>query len=173
MKREVKEALIEEIKTYIQSYSHFYLTDAADLNAQEVSELRRKCFKEDIKMVVVKNTLFKLAMERAGMELEEIYPYLKNNTTVFFTNTASAPGKLIKDFTQKREKPLLKAAFAEESLYFGAEQLDVLVNIKSKDELIADVIMLLQSPMKTVLGQLNSGKNIIGGVVKTLSERDN
>ncbi len=172
MKREEKDALIEQLKTQIQSYSHFYLTDAADLNAQDVSDLRRKCFEQDIKMVVVKNTLFKLALERAGMDLQELYPAMKNNTAVLFSNTASAPGKLIRDFTKNHAKPVLKAAYAEESIYVGADQLDALITIKSKYKLIGDVIMLLQSPMKTVLGQLNSGKNIIGGVVKTLSERE-
>ncbi len=172
MKREEKDALIEQLKEQIASYSHFYLTDAADLNAQEVSELRRKCFEQDIKMVVVKNTLFKFALERSGYNFEELYPSLKNNTAVFFSNSASSPGKLIKEYSRVHQKPVLKAAFAEESFYIGEHNLEALIHIKSKNELIADVVMLLQSPMKNLLGQLNSGKHIIAGVVKTLSERE-
>ncbi|HOY38181.1 MAG: 50S ribosomal protein L10 [Bacteroidales bacterium] len=172
MKREEKDVLIEQLKEQIGMYSHFYLTDAAELNAQEVSDLRRKCFESDIKMVVVKNTLFKLALERAGKHYEELYPALQNNTAVLFCNTASTPGKLIKEFRKNHEKPVFKAAYAEEMVFIGEDQLDALATIKTKDELIGDLIFLLQSPMKQLLSQLNSGKHIVAGVVKTLAERE-
>jgi large subunit ribosomal protein L10 len=172
MKRDDKDILIEELKEKINEYGHFYLTDIADLNAKDTSDLRRICFEKEIQLVMVKNTLFKLALERSDKNLEPLYEVLKNNTTVMFTNSANVPAKLIKEFRKKHSKPVLKGAFAEESFYIGEDYLETLATLKSKDELIADVIHLLQSPMKTVLGQLESSGNIIAGVVKTLSERD-
>lgn len=172
MKREDKNALIESLKSTIEEYSHFYLTDITGLNAQETYELRKKCFEKDIELVVVKNTFFKQALERAEGNYEELYDVLKENTTIMFSNVANLPGKLIKELNKKSEKPLFKAAYAEESFYVGKELLDSLASLKSKEELIGDVIMLLQSPMKTVLGQLESGKNLLAGLVKAMSERE-
>ncbi|HNQ69148.1 MAG TPA: 50S ribosomal protein L10 [Bacteroidales bacterium] len=172
MKREDKNALIESLQSVIEEYSHFYLTDISGLNAQQTYELRKKCFEKDIELIVVKNTFFKKALERTGRNYEELFDVLNQNTSIMFCNIANVPGKLIKELNKKSDKPLFKAAFAEESFYVGSSQLDLLAALKSKEELIGDVIMLLQSPMKTVLGQLESSKNLLGGLVKTLSERD-
>lgn len=172
MKSSDKQVIINNLQEQIDSYSHFYLTDISGLNAENTSDLRRLCFKQDVKLVVVKNTLLRKALESSNKNNEEIYDALRGNTTVMFTENANAPAKLIKDFSKKHKKPVLKAAYVEESVYMGAEQLDVLVAVKSKNELIADVVALLQSPVKTVLGQLQSGGNIIHGVLETLKERE-
>ncbi len=172
MKREEKNALIEELKQTIESYSNFYLTNIEGLNAQETSDLRRKCFEKEVELKLVKNTLFKLALEKAEGNFEELYEVLKQNTSVMFCNVSNVPGKLIKGFKNPKEKPELKAAYIDGSVYIGANQLDTLASLKSREELIGDIIGILQSPLKTVIGQLNSGKNILGGVVKTLSERE-
>ena len=172
MKREDKHALIENLKATVQDYSHFYLADISGLDAQETHELRKKCFEKDIELIVVKNTFFKRALEASEGDYEELYGVLKENTSVMFCNVANLPAKLIKELNKKSEKPLFKGAFAEESIYVGLENLDALASLKSKEELIGDIINILQSPMKTVLGQLQSGKNTLAGVVKTLSERE-
>jgi large subunit ribosomal protein L10 len=172
MKREDKNALIESLKSTIEEYNHFYLTDISGLNAQETYELRKKCFEKDIELIVVKNTFFRKALERAEGNYEELYDVLKENTTIMFSNVANLPAKLIKELNKKNEKPLFKAAYAEESIYVGKDLLEALASLKSKEELVGDIIMLLQSPIKTVLGQLESGKNLLAGVVKTLSERE-
>jgi len=172
MKSSEKKVIINNLQEQIDSYSHFYLTDISGLNAENTSDLRRLCFKQDVKLVVVKNTLLRKALESSNKNSKEIYDALKGNTTVMFTENANAPAKLIKDFSKKHKKPVLKAAYVEESVYMGENQLDVLIAVKSKNELIADVVALLQSPMKTVLGQLQSGGNIIHGVLDTLKERE-
>ena len=172
MKREDKNALIESIKSTVEKYSHFYLTDISGLDAQQTHELRKKCFENDIELIVVKNTFLKKALDSAEGNYEELYTVLKQNTSVMFCNIANVPAKLIKELNKKSEKPLFKAAFAEESMYVGIDTLDSLASLKSKEELIGDIITILQSPMQTVLGQLESGKNTLAGVVKTLSERE-
>ena len=172
MKSSEKQVIINNLQEQIDSYSHFYLTDISGLNAENTSELRRQCFKQEVKLVVVKNTLLRKALESSGKNNEEIYDALKGNTTVMFSENANVPAKLIKDFSKKYKKPVLKAAYVEESIYMGAGQLETLIAVKSKDELIADVVALLQSPMKTVLGQLQSGGNIIHGVLDTLKEKE-
>lgn len=172
MKREDKNALIESLQSTIEEYSHFYLADISGLDAQKTYELRKKCFEKDIELIVVKNTFFRKALERTGRNYEELFDVLTQNTSVMFCNVANLPGKLIKEINRKSEKPLFKGAYAEDSIYVGADQLEALATLKSKEELIGDVIMLLQSPMKTVLGQLESGKHLLGGLVKTLSERE-
>jgi large subunit ribosomal protein L10 len=172
MKKEDKNTLINSLKSTIESYSHFYLTDISGLNAQKTYELRKRCYQQNIELVVVKNTFFKKALEQANGDYEGLYDSLKENTSVMFCNTANVPGKLIKELNVKSDKPLFKAAYVEESIYVGITQLETLATLKSREELIGDVILLLQSPMKTVLGQLQSGKNKLAGIVKTLSERD-
>lgn len=172
MKREDKNALIESLKSTIEEYGHFYLADISGLDAQQTYDLRKRCFEKDIELIVVKNTFFKKALERTGGNFEELYVALKENTSIMFCNVANEPAKLIKELNRKSDKPLFKAAYAEESIYVGQHLLDSLASLKSKEELIGDVIMLLQSPIKTVLGQLESGKNLLAGVVKTLSERE-
>jgi large subunit ribosomal protein L10 len=172
MKSSEKKVIINNLQEQIDSYDHFYLADISGLNAENTSDLRRQCFNQDVKLVVVKNTLLRKALENSTREVEELYDALKGNTSVMFCANANTPAKLIKDFSKKHTKPVLKAAYVQESIYIGAEHLDALVAVKSKDELIADVIALLQSPMKTVLGQLQSGGNIIHGVLDTLKERE-
>ena len=142
------------------------------MNAEDTSDLRRLCFKQDVKLVVAKNTLLRKALENSGKNAEELYDALKGNTTVMFAETGNVPAKLIKDFRKKHNRPILKAAFVEESVYMGENQLETLVTVKSKDELIADVVALLQSPMKTLLSQLQSGGDTIHGVLETLKERE-
>lgn len=172
MKSSEKQVIINNLQEQIDSYNHFYLTDISGLNAEDTSNLRRLCFKQEVKLVVVKNTLLRKALEGSGKDAEELYDALKGNTSVMFTENSNVPAKLIKDFSKKHKKPVLKAAYVEESVYVGADQLDVLVAVKSKNELIADVVALLQSPMQTVLGQLQSGGNIIHGVLDTLKEKE-
>jgi large subunit ribosomal protein L10 len=173
MKKEDKSAIIKQIESTIQSYAHFYLADIGGLNAAETSELRRTCYKQDIKLVVVKNTLLRSALENAGIQIDELQGSLKGATSLLLSNTGNAPAKLIKDFskTSKSKKPLLKAAYVEESIYVGENQLDTLVAIKSKYELLGEVIGLLQSPAKNVVSALQSGGNTIHGLLKTLGER--
>lgn len=172
MKSSDKKVIIDNLQEQIDSYNHFYLTDISGLNAENTSDLRRLCFKQNVKLVVVKNTLLRKALESSTKNVEEIYDALKGNTSVMFTADANVPAKLIKDFSKRHKKPVLKAAYVQESVYIGADQLEALIAVKSKNELIADVVALLQSPMKTVIGQLQSGGNIIHGVLKTLGERE-
>lgn len=172
MKSSEKQVIINNLQEQIDSYSHFYLTDISGLNAADTSDLRRLCFKKEVKLVVAKNTLLRKALESSNKGVEEIYDALKGNTSVMFTENGNAPAKLIKEFRKNHKRPVLKAAYVEESVYMGENQLDVLVDIKSKEEVIADVIALLQSPMKTVVSQLQSGGNIIHGVLDTLKERE-
>ena len=172
MKSTEKQVIINNLKDQIDSYSHFYLTDISGLNAEDTSNLRRLCFKQDVKLVVAKNTLLRKALESSAKNAEELYEALKGNTSVMFTENGNVPAKLIKDFSKKYKKPVLKAAYVEESVYLGADQLETLIAVKSKNELIADVVALLQSPMQTLLSQLQSGGNTIHGVLETLKERE-
>lgn len=172
MKSSEKQVIINQLQEQIDSYDHFYLTDIEGLNAEDTSALRRLCFNQDVKLVVVKNTLLRKALESSDKEAEEIFEALKGNTTVMFSSNGNTPAKLIKDFAKSHAKPVLKAAYVEESIYMGADQLETLIAVKSKNELIAEVVALLQSPMKTVLGQLQSGGNIIHGVLDTLKEKE-
>lgn len=173
MKKEDKSAIIEQIESTIQGYAHFYLADIAGLNAAETSNLRRTCNKQDIKLLVVKNTLLRQALENSTIDYSELYGTLKGETSILLSNSGNAPAKLIKDFSKasKSKKPVLKAAYVEESFYIGENQLDALISIKSKNELIGDVIGMLQSPVKNVMSALQSGGTTIHGVLKTLSER--
>jgi large subunit ribosomal protein L10 len=173
MKKEDKSAIIKQLESTIQSYAHFYLADIAGLNAAETSNLRRTCSKQDIKLLVVKNTLLRKALENTGTDFSELYNILKGETSLLLSNNNNAPAKLIKDFSKasKSKKPILKAAYVEESFYIGESQLDTLISIKSKNELIGEIIGLLQSPAKNVVSALQSGGSTIHGVLKTLSER--
>ena len=170
MKKEVKDTIIVELGEKLKEYPHFYLVDVAGLNAEKTSALRRKCFKSEIKMVVVKNNLLHKAFEASDIDFEPLYGCLKGSTAVMFTQTANVPAKLLKEYT-KDGVPTLKAAYAEESIFVGADKLDELAALKSKNELIADVVALLQSPAKNVVSALQSGANTIHGVLKTLGER--
>ena len=169
MKKEVKDTIIVDLGEKLKEYPHFYLVDVTGMNAEATSSLRRKCFKQEIKMVVVKNKLLHKAFEAADIDYSELYGTLKGNTAVLFANTANVPAKLLKDKEiAKAGVPSLKAAYAEEGFYVGADKLDELASIKSKNEVIADIVALLQSPAKNVVSALQSGANTIHGVLKTL-----
>jgi large subunit ribosomal protein L10 len=172
MKRSEKLGVIEQLTNEINSYNHFYIADISGLNAEVTSNLRRLCDKREVKLVVVKNTLFRKALENSKKETAELYDVLKDTTSVMFSNTGNVPAKLIKEFAKKNKKPVFKAAFVEECAYIGENQLDALVDIKSKEELIGGIITLLQSPMKNVVSALQSGGQTISGVLKTLEQRN-
>jgi large subunit ribosomal protein L10 len=171
MKSSEKQVIITNLGEQINSYSHFYLTDISGLNAADTSSLRRLCFDQNVKLVVVKNTLLRKALESSGKNVDELYVALKGNTTIMFTQSANVPAKLIKDFSRKKQKPVLKAAYVQESIYVGAEHLEALITVKTKEQLIADVVAMLKSPMNNLLSQLQSGGNIIHGVLETLKEK--
>jgi large subunit ribosomal protein L10 len=171
MRKEEKNQLIDSITEQLNSSKTIYLADTSELNAEDTSNLRRLCFKQDIKLVVVKNTLLKRAMEKSEKDLEELYDALVGQTSLMFAEAGNAPAKLIKGFRKTSEKPYLKGAYVEEVSYLGDDQLDILVNIKSKNELIADVIALLQSPAKNVISGLQSGSQTLTGILKTLAEK--
>lgn len=172
MTRDEKNQLIDNLAQQLSEAKHFYLANIADLNAEQSGKLRRKCFEKDIKLIVVKNTLLKKALEKIEGDYEELYPVLKENTSIMFTETGNLPAKLIKELRKEWEKPILKGAFVEESIYVGDEQLDALASIKSKEELIGDVVMLLQSPAKNVISALQSGGHTLAGIIKTLQEKE-
>ena len=170
MRKEDKSRIIEQLGEYIKEYSHLYLVDVTGLYAEATSSLRRKCFGSQIKMVVVKNTLLHKAFEASEKDYTPLYDTLKGTTALFLCNTANVPAKLIKE-VGKEGIPSLKAAYVEEEFYVGAENLETLCAIKSKAELIAEVVSLLQSPAKNVIGSLQSAGQTIHGVLKTLGER--
>ncbi|MEX0275445.1 MAG: 50S ribosomal protein L10 [Flavobacteriaceae bacterium] len=171
MTREEKKNIIEDLTTQLGENSTIYLADISGLDAKTTSDLRRACFKADISLSVVKNTLLAKAMEASEKEFGELPETLKGNTSLMFAPVGNAPAKLIKNFRKKSDKPLLKGAFVEEAIYIGDENLDALVNIKSKEEVIADIVALLQSPAKNVISGLKSGGGKLAGILKTLSEK--
>lgn len=171
MKKEDKALIIEKLGESLKAYPHVYLADVTGLNATDTSNLRRKCFGSGIKMLVVKNTLLKKSLEASEIDYSPLYGSLKGTTALFLANTANAPARLIKEEGKATGIPALKAAYAEEEFYVGAENLDTLCALKSKNELIADVVALLQSPAKNVISALQSGAQTIHGVLKTLGER--
>lgn len=172
MTREEKNNAIEELVTILEGTNILYIADIAGLDAETTSNLRRAAFKNDIKLSVVKNTLLKKAMERSEKPFDGLFETLKGNSSIMIAETGNAPAKLIKEFRKKSEKPILKGAYIEEAIYVGDDQLDALSNIKSKEELIGDVIMLLQSPAKNVISALQgSAGNKVAGLVKALEER--
>ncbi len=170
MKKEDKAIVIEKIGAQLNEYAHLYLVDVTGMNAEATSALRRKCFGSEIKMVIVKNTLLQKAFEASEVDYSPLYPCLKGTTAVFFCQTANVPAKLIKEMG-KDGVPTLKGAYAEEGFYVGADQLETLCAIKSKNEVIAEVVSLLQSPAKNVISALSSAGQTIHGVLKTLGER--
>lgn len=173
MRKEDKAILIENIKDVLAQYSSVYLTSTTELNAEKTTELRRTAYKADVKVLVVKNTLLKKAMEQSDVDYSGLFPALVGNTTLMLSNTGNAPAKLIKGFRKKKEtQPALKAAFVEETVYMGEENLETLTAIKSKNELIADVIALLQSPAKNVVSALQSGGSKLHGILETLSNKE-
>ena len=173
MKKEDKSLIIDQIAATLKEYSAIYLVETAGLDAEKTSDLRRACFKADVKLVVVKNSLLHKAMEMSDVDYSALYPVLKGSTSLMLSNTGSAPAKLIKDFVKKDDTlPALKAAYVEECAYVGADQLDTLASIKSKNELIGDIIGLLQSPAKNVISALTSGGSKLHGILETLSNKE-
>lgn len=171
MTREEKSQVIETLTTKLTDGSIFYLADISGLNAQQTSNLRRACFKANVKLEVVKNTLLKKAMEKTDKDFGELSETLKGNTSLMIAETGNAPAKVIKEFRKKSDRPILKGAYVEEAVYVGDNQLDALVSIKSKEEVIGDIIGLLQSPAKNVISALQSGGSKLSGILKTLSEK--
>lgn len=173
MRREEKDVIIQDLTKRLNEAKHFYLTDISSLNAEETSKLRRKCFEKEINLLVVKNTLLRKAMEKAEGDFDDLYDVLKDSTSIMFCETGSIPAKLIKEFRKTMEKPVLKGAFVEESIYIGDDQLDALTNIKNKEELLGDLLMLLQSPARNLVSALASSGSKLAGALKTLSEKEN
>jgi len=173
MRREEKEVIIDNLAQRLDATKHFYLTDISSLDAEQTSNLRRKCFEKDISLLVVKNTLLRQAMEKSEGDFNDLYDVLKDSTSIMFSETGNTPAKLIKEFRKTMEKPVLKAAFVEESIYIGDDQLEALSKIKSKDELLGDLLMLLQSPATNLVSALASSSSKMAGALKTLSEKEN
>ena len=171
MTREEKSQVIQDLTAQLADNSIIYLADISNLDAGTTSNLRRACFKAGVKLAVVKNTLLEKAMESSDKDFGELKDVLKGNTSLMLSETGNAPAKVIKEFRKKSDRPVLKGAFIEEAIYIGDDQLDALVDIKSKEELIGEIVGLLQSPAKNVISALKSGGGTIAGLVKTLSER--
>jgi large subunit ribosomal protein L10 len=172
MTREEKNQVIEELQGILTEKKVIYLTDASNLNSADTTRLRGECYKKDIKMRVVKNTLLRIAMDRVeDRDFSELYDVMSGQTALMVGEVGNMPAKLIKEFRRSNDRPLLKGAFVAESVFVGDDQLTALSELKSKDELIGDIIGLLQSPMSNVLGALQSGGNTVSGLVKALSER--
>lgn len=172
MTREEKSQVIETLTAQLSDNANIYLADISGLNAGNTSNLRRACFKAGVQLAVVKNTLLKKAMESSDKDFGELTGILKGNTSLMFSETGNAPAKVIKEFRKKSDRPLLKGAYIQESIYIGDNQLDSLVELKSKDELIGEIIGLLQSPAKNVVSALKSSGGKLAGIVKTLSEKE-
>ncbi len=171
MTREEKSIVIENLTSQLTENDIIYLADISGLDALTTSNLRRACFKANVKLAVVKNTLLGKAMEKSDKDFGDLPTILKGNTSIMIAEVGNAPAKVIKEFRKKSKKPVLKGAFVEEAIYIGDDQLEALVSIKSKDELVGDIIALLQSPAKNVISALQSGGNKLSGIIKTLSEK--
>jgi large subunit ribosomal protein L10 len=171
MNKEEKHELVLALTEQIKEYGNFYITDTSDLTVAKINDIRRKFFESDITMRVAKNSLIKKAMEAADGDFSPIYDVLKGSSSILFSRSATAPAKLIKQLRRTGEKPILKAAYIDSSVFIGDKQLDTLVNLKSKEQLIGEIIGLLQSPAKNVISGLQSGGNKLAGIVKTLQER--
>ena len=172
MNKEEKILEIENLTSRLNDVKNLYITDIAGLNALETSNLRRMCFKAGIKLSVVKNTLLERAMKSSGKDFGELKDLLKGNTSLMFSKSGNGPAKIIKDFRKKSDKPILKGAFIEETVYVGDDQINNLVALKSKEEVIGDIISILQSPAKNLISALKSGGGKVSGILKSLSERN-
>ena len=172
MTREEKSRVIEDLTAQLADNTTIYLADISGLNALNTTNLRRACFKANVKLAVVKNTLLAKAMESSEKDFGELPSVLKGNTSIMFSETGNGPAKVIKEFRKKSDRPLLKGAFIEEAIFIGDDKLDTLVSIKSKEEVIGDIVGLLQSPAKNVISALKSGGGKLAGILKTLSEKE-
>ena len=173
MRKEEKLDIINAISAQLEETPNFYIADIAGLNAGKTHELRKACFEKKITLQVVKNSLLRKALEKSGKQVDELLPLLNHNTSVMFCETANAPAQMIKEMRKSADKPILKGAYVQESVYVGDDQLNALASIKSKEELLGDIIGLLQSPIKNVISCLQSGQNNLTGLVKALEERAN
>lgn len=172
MTREEKAKYIDDLATELSEANIFYLADTAELTVEVVNNLRRRCFQSNIRMRVVKNTLLQKAMDRVeGKDFGNLGDTLSGATSIMFAEVANVPGKLIQEFRKKNEKPILKGAYIEEAIFIGDNQLDALANLKSREELIGEIIGLLQSPAKNVVSGLKGAGGKIAGILKTLEER--
>jgi large subunit ribosomal protein L10 len=172
MTREDKNKFIDELAEKLSASPILYLADTSELTVENTNDLRRSCHKNDITLKVVKNKLLRKAFERVeGYDYSELYETLSGPTSLMFSEVANAPAKLIKDFRKKHDKPILKGAFIEEAVFVGDDQLDALSALKSREELIGEIVGLLQSPVQNVVSALQSGGNTISGLVKALEER--
>jgi len=171
MNKEEKYDLVVALAEQMKEYGNFYITDTSDLTVAKINDIRRKCFESDIMMKVAKNSLIKKAMESSEGDFSPIFDVLKGSSSILFSKSATAPAKLIKQLRKKGEKPILKAAYIDSAIFIGDDQIDTLIKLKSKEQLIGEIIGLLQSPAKNVISALQSGGNTIAGLVKTLQER--
>jgi len=171
MNKEEKHDLVLALSEQMKEYGNFYITDTSDLTVAKVNNIRRKCFESDITMQVAKNSLIKKAMEAAGGDFTQMYDVLKGSSSILFSKSATAPAKLIKQLRKQGDKPILKAAYIDSAIFVGDNQIDTLMTLKSKEQLIGEIIGLLQSPAKNVVSALQSGGNKLAGIVKTLQER--
>lgn len=173
MKREEKHEVVSALTEKMKEYGNFYITDTSSLSVAKINNIRRKCFENEIGMQVVKNTLIKKALEQLDGDVTPLFEVLKGSSSILFSTNANAPAKLIKELRKgKNEKPVLKAAYVDSAIFIGDNQLDALVNLKSREQLIGEIIGLLQSPAKNVISALQSGGNKLAGIVKTLQERE-
>jgi len=171
MTKEQKSEVIETLAKQIVEAKSLYLTDIAGLDSKDTTALRRACFKAGIKLSVVKNTLLEKAMESSEKDFGELKDVLKGNTSLMISEVSNEPAKVIKNFRKKYDKPILKGAYVEESVYIGDHQIDNLIAVKSKEEIIREIITLLQSPVKNVISALQSSGGKLSGILKTLSDR--
>ncbi len=172
MRIEEKNQLINNLVEQLNDSGIIYVADTSELNAEDTHQLRKLCFNRKVKLTVVKNTLLKKAMEKTEKNLDSLYDVLIGPTSIMLSDTGNAPAKLIKDFRKTNNRPILKGAYIDEAVFIGDDQLETLVQLKSKDELVADIIALLQSPVNNVISQLRSGGQILTGVLKTLEEKE-
>src|ERR1700709_630291 len=171
MNKEEKHELVAALAEQMKEYGNFYITDTSNLTVAKINNIRRKCFESDITMKVAKNSLIRKAMEATGGDYTEMYDVLKGSSSILFSKSATAPAKLIKALRKQGDKPVLKAAYIDSAIFVGDDQIDALIKLKSKEQLIGEVIGLLQSPAKNVISALQSGGNTLAGLVKTLQER--